>query len=175
VRRSKQAVYALAIAGVAAAACVALIFLISSRDSGKVSESRGPGALEPDRGRAHDRAAAPSPADDPPTSGPHLPRNTTRDGVALSNDQLLQALELGNVVFAYDPGTPAAPLRRVQRELSGAFDPELAAAGQMVLLEPRRGVRGVIALAWRRRLRVANAADPRLRAFAAAWLGLGAG
>jgi hypothetical protein len=175
VRRSKQAVYALAVAGVAAAACVALIFLISSRDSGKVSESRGPGALEPDRGRAHDRAAASSPADDPPTSGPHLPHNVTRGGVALTDDQLLEALELGNVVFAYDARTPPAPLRRVQRELSGPFDPELAAAGQMVLLDPRRGVHGVIALAWRRRLRVASAADPRLRAFAAAWLGLGAG
>jgi hypothetical protein len=33
----------------------------------------------------------------------------------------------------------------------------------------------VIALAWRRRLRVASATDPRLREFAAAWLGLGVG
>jgi uncharacterized protein DUF3105 len=173
VKRSRQAVYALAVAGVAAAACVALIFVLASRDSGKVDQSRGPGAQEPDRGRAHDRAAAHSPADDPPTSGPHRPRLVSHDGVALSDDQLLQALELGDVVLAYDPKTPHAALRRVQRDVSGAFDPELAAAGQMVILDPRPGVRGVIALAWRRRLRTATASDPRLRAFADAWLGQG--
>jgi Protein of unknown function (DUF3105) len=175
VRRSRQAVYALAIAGLASAACVALIFILASRDSGKVSQARGPGALEPDHGSAHGRAAAATPADAPPTSGPHLPRNVTRDGVPLSNDQLLHALELGDVVVAYDPALAAAPLRRLQRAVSGAFDPELAAAGQMVVLDPRRGVHGVIALAWRRRLRVADGTDPRLRAFAEAWLGRGAG
>ncbi|HEY7075135.1 MAG TPA: DUF3105 domain-containing protein [Solirubrobacteraceae bacterium] len=174
-RRSRQAVYALAIAGLASAACVVLIFILASRDSGKVSQARGPGALEADHGRAHDRAAAATPPDAPPTSGPHLPRNVTRDGVALTNDQLLQALELGDVVLAYDPATPAAPLRRLQRAVSGPFDPELAAAGQMVVLEPRPGVHGVIALAWRRRVRAASAADPRLRAFSEAWLGRGAG
>jgi hypothetical protein len=175
VRRSRQAVYALAIAGLASAACVALIFIIASRDSGKVSNAPGPGALEPDRGRAHDRAAASSPPDAPPTSGPHRPRLVTRDGVALTNDQLLEALELGDVVLAYDPKTPAAPLRRLQREVSGRFDPELAAAGEMVVLDPRPGVQGVIALAWRRRLRAPSPTDPQLRAFADAWLGRGAG
>jgi Protein of unknown function (DUF3105) len=173
VRRSKQAVYALAVAGVAAAACVALIFILASRDSGRVDQSRGPGALEPDRGRAHDRPAARSAADDPPTSGPHRPRLVTHDGVPLSDDQLLQALELGDVVLAYDPKTAPGALRRLQRDISGAFDPELAAAGQMVILDPRPGVHGVIALAWRRRLRVPAATDPRLRAFADAWLGQG--
>lgn len=174
-RRSRQAVYALAIAGLASAACVALIFILASRDSGNVSQTRGPGVLEPDHGRAHDRAAAATPPGQPPTSGPHLPRNVTRDGVPLSNDQLLHALELGDVVIAYDPSLPAAPLRRLQRAVSGAFDPELAGAGQMIVLEPRRGVHGVIALAWRRRLRATSAADPQLRAFAQAWLGRGAG
>jgi hypothetical protein len=173
VRRSKQAVYALAVAGVATAACVALIFILASRDSGKVDQSRGPGALEPDRGRAHDRAAARSPAGDPPTSGPHRPRLVSRDGVPLNDDQLLQALELGDVVLAYDPKTPDAALRRLQRDVSGPFDPELAAAGQMVILDPRPGVEGVVALAWRRRLRTPSATDPRLRAFAEAWLGQG--
>jgi hypothetical protein len=175
VRRSRQAAYALFIAGLASAACVALIFILASRDSGNVSNARGPGALEPDRGRAHDRAAAPSPPDAPPTSGPHLPRLVTRDGIRLSNDELLQALELGDVVVAYDPKTPAAPLRRLQRQVAGPFDPEIAAAGQMVVLDPRRGVHGAIALAWRRRVRAASTADPRLRAFAEAWLGRGAG
>jgi Protein of unknown function (DUF3105) len=175
VRRSRQAVYALAIAGLASAACVALIFILASRDSGKVSQARGPGALEADHGRAHDRAAAPSPPDSPPTSGPHRPRDVISDDVPLSNDQLLQVLELGDVVLAYDPRRPAAPLRRLQRAVSGRFDPELAGAGQMVLLDPRPGVRGVIALAWRRRLRAADGTDPRLRAFAEAWLGRGAG
>jgi hypothetical protein len=175
VRRSRQAVYALAIAGLASAACVALIFILASRDSGKVSQSRGPGVLEPDRGSAHDRAAAATPPNDPPTSGPHRDRSVLHDAIRLSNDQLLTVLELGDVVLAYDPHTPAGPLRRLQRGVSGRYDPELAGAGQMVLLDPRPGVHGVIALAWRRRLRAADGTDPRLRAFAEAWLGRGAG
>jgi hypothetical protein len=175
VRRSRQAVYALAIAGLASAACVALIFILASRDSGKVSQSRGPGVLEPDRGSAHDRAAAATPPNDPPTSGPHRDRSVLHDAIRLSNDQLLTVLELGDVVLAYDPHTPAGPLRRLQRRVSGRYDPELAGAGQMVLLDPRPGVHGVIALAWRRRLRAASPRDPQLEAFAQAWLGRGAG
>jgi hypothetical protein len=175
VRRSRQAVYALAIAGLATAACVALIFVLASRDSGNVSQARGPGTLEPDHGDAHDRKAAPSPPDSPPTSGPHRDRSVLADRIPLSNDQLLSVLELGDVVLAYDPHTPVAPLRRLQRRVSGRYDPELAGAGQLVLLDPRPGVHGVIALAWRRRLRAADGTHPRLRAFAEAWLGRGAG
>jgi hypothetical protein len=87
----------------------------------------------------------------------------------LSDDQLLEALHLGNVVFAYDGS--AAELKKIQDEVSGPFDPELAAAGQAVILDKRPGVKGTIALAWRRELRSDDPAQ--LREFADAWLGQG--
>jgi hypothetical protein len=171
VRRSKQAVYALAISGLAAAACLVLITILANRDSSGVSKSSGPGTLEPDRGSAHvngPRTPA-SPPDDPPTSGPHRPEPVTRDQEPLSDDQLLEALHLGNVVFAYD-GSSAA-LKKIQDEVAGPFDPELAAAGQAVILDRRPGVKGTIALAWRRELRSEDPAQ--MREFADAWLGQG--
>jgi hypothetical protein len=171
VRRSKQAVYALAISGLAAAACLVLITILANRDSSGVSKASGPGTLQPDRGSAHvngPRTPASAP-DDPPTSGPHRPEPVTRDGVPLSDDQLLEALHLGNVVFAYD-GSPAA-LKKIQDEVSGPFDPELAAAGQAVILDRRPGVKATVARAWRRELRSDDPA--RLREFADAWLGQG--
>jgi hypothetical protein len=174
VRRSRQAVVALAIAGLASAACVALVWILATRDSSSVQAPRGPGVLQPDHGHAHDRAAAPSPPDDPPTSGAHRPVLVTRDATALSDDALLHALELGDVVLAYDAPRPPAALRSVQRAVAGPFDSELAAAGQAVILDRRRGVHGVIALAWRRELRADDSSDPRLRDFADAWLGRGA-
>jgi hypothetical protein len=171
VRKSKQAVYALAISGLAAAACLVLITILANRDSSGVSKSAGPGTLEPDRGSAHvDGPRTPASApDDPPTSGPHRPEAVTRDEVPLSDDQLLEALHLGNVVFAYDGS--AAALKKIQDEVSGPFDPELAAAGQAVILARRPGVKGTIALAWRRELRSDDPAQ--LREFADAWLGQG--
>ena len=170
-RRSKQAVYALAISGLAAAACLVLITILANRDSSGVTKATGPGTLQPDRGSAHvDGPQTPaSPPNDPPTSGPHRPEKVTRDETPLSDDQLLEALHLGNVVFAYD-GSPAE-LRKIQDEISGPFDPELAAAGQAVILDRRPGVKGTIALAWRRELRSDDPA--RLREFADAWLGQG--
>ncbi len=170
-RRSKQAVYALAISGLAAAACLVLITILANRDSSGVTKASGPGTLEPDRGSAHvDGPRTPaSPPDDPPTSGPHRPEAVTRDQVPLSDDQLLEALHLGNVVFAYDGS--AAELKKIQDDVSGPFDPELAAAGQAVILDRRPGVKGTIALAWRRELRSSDPAQ--LRDFADAWLGQG--
>jgi uncharacterized protein DUF3105 len=171
VRKSKQAVYALAISGLAAAACLVLITILANRDSSGVTKTSGPGTLMPDRGSSHaDGPQTPaSPPDDPPTSGPHRPEPVTRDEVPLSDDQLLEALHLGNVVFAYD-GSPAE-LKKIQEDVSGPFDPELAAAGQAVILDKRPGVKGVIALAWRRELRSSDPAQ--LREFADAWLGQG--
>ena len=170
-RKSKQAVYALAIAGMAAGACLVLITILANRDSSGVTKASGPGVLQPDRGSAHvDGPRTPaSPPDEPPTSGPHRPEPVTRDQVPLSDDQLLEALHLGNVVFAYDGS--AAALKKIQDEVSGPFDPELAAAGQAVILDRRPGVKGTIALAWRRELRSDDPAQ--LREFADAWLGQG--
>ena len=62
----------------------------------------------------------------------------------------------------------------MQEEVSGPFDPELAAAGQAVILAKRPGLEGVQALAWRRRLIANGPDDPKLQEFAEAWLGQGA-
>ena len=51
----------------------------------------------------------------------------------------------------------------------------MAAAGQQVNLARREGVGPVTAAAWRRLLRVDDPSDPRLREFAEAWIGRGAG
>jgi hypothetical protein len=61
------------------------------------------------------------------------------------------------------------------RLMSGAFDPSLAAAGQAVIIAPRQGTRGVVAVAWRHLQRAPSATDPAIRDFAEAWLGRGAG
>jgi hypothetical protein len=166
-----KALYALAIAGLAAGLCLVLILILAARDSSQVDSARsGPGTLEPDRGSARGTAAPASPADRPPTSGPHRPEPVQADRTALSDDQILEALALGNVVIAYEGEAPAA----VQEQVSGAFDPELAAAGQAVILAERPGVGAPQALAWRRRLVADGPRDPRLQEFAEAWLGQGA-
>jgi Protein of unknown function (DUF3105) len=168
-----KALYALAIAGLAAGACLVLIVILANRDSSQVQGTTGPGTLEPDRGaqRVTDAPATPaSPVDEPPTSGPHRAEPVRADRNELSDDQILEALALGNVVIAYDGDPPAA----VQEEVSGPFDPELAAAGQAVILAKRPGLEGVQALAWRRRLIANGPEDPKLQEFAEAWLGQGA-
>ncbi len=173
----RRSLLALAIAGLAAAACFALISILASRDSGHIGATEGPGALEPDRGARHvDGPRTPaSPPDEPPTSGPHRAEPVERDRTALSDDELLEALHLGNVVILYDGDTPQDALEAVQRDVAGAFDPELAAAGQAVILAPRPGIGSVTALAWRHRLGASGEDDPRLREFAEAWLGQGSG
>jgi uncharacterized protein DUF3105 len=162
---------------VAAAGCVALIALLTSQDSSQVSGTSGPGVLEPDRGSARQTGPATpaSPADEPPTSGPHRAEAVTKDETELSDDQILEALQLGNVIVTYDQAKPPAALLALQKDvLGGAFDPSLAQAGQAVILARRPGA-GVQALAWRRRLVASGPDDPRLRDFADAWLGQGPG
>jgi hypothetical protein len=171
----RRGLIALLIAVVAAAACVGLISVLAARDSGGVSAGpSGPGVLEPDRGARQLGASGPetpvSPPNRPPTSGPHHPASVARDQVSLSDDQILTALAAGNVVIAYEGKPPLA----VQREVSGAFDPSLAEAGQAVILDLRPGVGNLQALAWRRRLVASGPSDPSLRDFAEAWLGRGA-
>jgi hypothetical protein len=179
VRRSRQALTALAVAGLASALCLVLIVVLASRDSSGVgSPSTAPGTLQPDRGDEHvGEDAPPTPVSapaHPPTSGPHRPQLPTRDAVDMSDDQLLEALHVGNVVIAYDGPRPPAALRSLQRDvMDGPFSPDLAAAGQAVILDHRPGAGGIIALAWRRELRTDDPADPQLREFADAWLGQG--
>jgi hypothetical protein len=177
VRRSRQALIALAVAGLAAAACVALIIVLASRDSSGVEAARGPGVLQPDHGLRKLPESAPprpsSPPDDPPTSGAYHEQAIARDQTRLTDDQLLTALATGNVVLAYGSARPPAALRRLQRQVAGKFNTFNEGAGQAVILARRPGLSGVIALAWRRVLRVADPADPRLFDFANAWLGQG--
>ena len=172
----RRGLVALVIAVVAAAACVGLISALAARDSSNVASgvASGPGALEPDRGARRLGEGAPqnpaSPPDRPPTSGPYRPTTIARDRTSLSDDQILTALAAGNVVIAYDKTPPVS----VQDDVSGAFDPSLAAAGQAVILDHRPGVGSVQALAWRRRLVASGPDDPLLREFAESWLGHGA-
>ena len=151
--------------------------LLAGRDNPGVSAApAGPGTASRDQGDAHLRSGAPRPAYDsnPPTSGAHVPEAVARDEARLTDDQLLQALSVGNVVFIYGTRTPARPLRAAAAAAAAPFTPALAASGQAVILARRPGTAGVIALAWTRTLRVSNPGDPALGAFAQAWLGRGA-
>ena len=160
----RRGLLALAIAGLAATACAVLITILSSRDRSAVGGEDAIGVLEADGCAAHSDALESDP-DRPPTSGPHRPEPVERDQTELSDDQILEALHLGNVVIAYEGDPPTA----VQDEVSGPFDPDLAAAGQAVILARRPGIGETTALAWRRR----GTGD--LRAFAEAYLGQGPG
>jgi hypothetical protein len=152
----------LAIAGL-----LGLVLLLGARDDPEVSGApTGPGELQPDRGSGHDSAA--DVTDEWPTSGPHRPDLVTRDRRRLTDDQILHALELGNVVIVSEE---PAELVDLQREVAGPFDAEIAAAGQAVILARRDGP--TAALAWRR---VLESDDPAaLQEFTEAWLGRGLG
>lgn len=111
---------------------------------------------------------------EPPTSGPHHPASIRREGDPLTDDQLLQALSRGDVVLMYGSRRPPRSLSTLVRSVAAPFSPPLAAAGQAVILAPRPGSEGVIALAWTHLLHVRSASDPELRSFTAFWLGQGA-
>jgi hypothetical protein len=146
----------LAIAGIAA-----LSLIVSSRDDSEVTGApQGPGEAQPE-------------GTDPPASGPHRKVLVTRDRAPISDDQLVTALELGNVVILYAGSHPAPALVRLQEDVAGPFDAELAAAGQAVILARRAGSGPATALAWQRILRADDPADPGLREFAEFWLGRG--
>jgi uncharacterized protein DUF3105 len=160
---------------VAAAGCVALIAVLTSQDSSQVDDVSGPGTLEPDRGAGVQRGPATpaSPADRPPTSGRHRDAQVLHDQTELTDDQILDALQSGNVIITYEQAKPPAALVALQRDVQGGpFDAFLSGAGQAVILARRPGA-GVQALAWRRRLVASGPEDPKLRDFADAWLGQG--
>jgi Protein of unknown function (DUF3105) len=159
---------------VAVAGLIALALLFNARDDPEVEGApAGPGELQPDRGSGHGAPARVT--DEWPTSGPHREVLVTRDGRRLTDDQILHALELGNVVILYDAPDPGAALVRLQREVAGPFDAEVAAAGQAVILARRDGAGPATALAWRRVYETDDSRDPGLREFAEAWLGRGLG
>jgi hypothetical protein len=132
---------------------IGVVIALQSRDEGNVGRGEGPG----------ERVAARCPA---------RAAGVTRDARPLSEDQVRQALSLGNVVLRYPGAKPPAALRELQDELTGPFDAEIAAAGQAVILA--RGGTSVEALAWGHRLRARTPDDPQLRPFTEAWLGEGA-
>jgi hypothetical protein len=146
----------LALAGIAAVG-----LFVSSRDDSKVvAAPDGPGQVQPE-------------GSDPPASGPHEDALVTRDRRPITDDQLVGAVELGNVVILYDAPKPPPALVRLQEDVAGPFDAELAAAGQAVILARREGAGPATALAYERILRADDPADPELREFAEFWLGRG--
>jgi Protein of unknown function (DUF3105) len=154
-------------------AAAGLLALYARDDPEVASAPAGPGELQPDRGSGHDSAA--NVTDEWPTSGPHEPDLVTRDRRRLTDDQILHALELGNVVILYDAPDPGSVLEGIQEEVAGPFDAELAAAGQAVILARRAGAGPNTALAWRRVYASDDPQDPGIREFTEAWLGRGLG
>ena len=140
---------------IAVAAVGGGVLLLQSRDDAGVEKAAGPGE------RVDDRC-------------PAKPAPVTRDRRKLSRDQIQTALEEGNVVILYAGRLPQE-LRQLQRDYTGgAFDAEIAAAGQAVVLA-RNGVpSGYQARAWGRRLTVEVPQDQKLREFTETWLGQGA-
>jgi hypothetical protein len=160
---------------------VGLIVLASGyfagRDQPGVSGTgSGPGLAYADLGHRVLRPGERPPAYDsnPPTSGAHAPASITRDGVPLSNDQLLEALQLGDIVIFYGTRQPPAGLQQFARSVAPPFSAALAAVGETVIIAPRAGTLGLTAAAWTHLLSVGDVSDPRLREFVGFWLGHGA-
>jgi Protein of unknown function (DUF3105) len=149
---------------IALAGIIALAFAFNARDDADLADApAGPGQAQAEGEGEF------------PASGAHERALVTRDRRELTDDQLLTALELGNVVILYEGREPAPELVRLQDDVAGPFDAEIAAAGQAVILAPRDGAGAATALAWERVLAVDDPADPELTAFAEAWLGRGLG
>ena len=165
------------VAVVAVGGVAALLLFFNSRDEAPVSAPpQGPGQAFPDQG-AQRLAPGQRPTvaynSNPPTSGPHAPVPVRASPARLSDDQILSALEIGNVVLVYGTSRPPAALSALARDTAGPFDPALAAGGQAVILAQRPGTTGVVALAWRHLLRANSATDPVLRRFIEFHLGRG--
>ncbi len=142
----------------------ALLTVVNQRDAGGLRSdpaAQGPGTPESTPGN-------------PPTSGPVGSANLIRETV-VGDAELVHALALGDVGLVYGTPQPPPQLVRLRNAETGAFDPELAAAGQLAFLVRRKGVEGIQALAWKRRYQATGPADPQLRAFVQAWVGKGRG
>jgi hypothetical protein len=161
---------------------IAIIALLSGGlagtqdDPGVTGGQPGPGIAYRDQGDLHLRPGQRRPHydSDPPTSGSHKPVNVTRNRSTITDDQLLQALQVGDVVLMYGTRKPPPGLAAVAARSAPPFTPALAATGGAVILARRPGTRGIIALAWTHMQPVATAADPRLPQFINYWLGRGA-
>jgi hypothetical protein len=160
---------------------IGLIALLSgffaNRDQAEISgDAAAIGQQFNDLGHAHLAPGELRPPynSNPPTSGAHVPQPILRNEASINNDQLLEALEVGDVVFMYGGRMPPPGLAALATSIAGRFTPALAAAGQAVILGRRAGTTGVLGLAWTHMLRVSSAGDPPLSQFAQYWLGRGA-
>lgn len=163
---------------IAVAGAVGLIAFFAARDASEVSPPRaaGPGTAYPDQGARHLKPGERPGVrynSDPPTSGPHVPAAVRQSESQISDDQLLHAIEQGNVLLLYGSAAPPPGLRELADQLGGAFDPALVEGGQAVILARRPGMRGVVAVAWRHLERAPSARSPQLRRFVDFWLGRG--
>jgi hypothetical protein len=169
---------AIAVASLALAIVVIALLsgYFSGNDQASVSGGRQLGQQFADQGNALLIPGTRHPAYDsnPPTSGPHWPVPVVADGVALTDDQLLEALATGDVVFVYGSARPPAGLRAIASRLAGPFTPVLAQSGNAVILTRRPRTIGIIALAWTRMLRLSHVEPTLLSEFAQEWLGRGA-
>jgi hypothetical protein len=152
--------------------------LLAGRDSPGVSgAASGPGVAFPDQGNGQLKPGQTRPNYDsePPTSGAHIPAAIGGNGGQITDDQLLQALSVGDVVLMYGTGKPPSGLAALADAVApAAFSPALAATGQAVVLAYRPGTTGVFGLAWAHMVHVRSPTDPTLRSFAQYWLGRGA-
>jgi Protein of unknown function (DUF3105) len=149
----------------------------AGRDQAGVSGSGTvPGATYSDLGDAQLAPGQAHPAynSDPPTSGAHVPQTVSANGLELNDDQLLSALQLGNVVLFYGTPSPPAGLQSLANAVAGPFSASLAASGDAVILARRPGTAGVLGAAWTHLIQVRTVDDPLLRDFAEYWLGRGA-
>jgi hypothetical protein len=137
------------------ATVVGAVLLLQSRDDAEVGgEAAGPGEQIAD-------------------SCPSRTERIARDRRRLSDAQLRTALSQGNVVIRYAV-RPTPELRRLQRDVAGPFDAEIAAAGQAVILDAGGEPTELEARAWGRRMTVGPGEAAQLQDFTEAWLGKGA-
>ncbi len=168
------AIAALAVAFVA----IALLsgFFTSQDQPGFTGADTGPGIAFRDLGHAHLQPGQPHPLYNsrPPTSGAHVPDIPTANGAQLTNDQLLEVLELGDIVIMYGSPTPPPGLQTLARQVAPPFNPALVATGEQLIFAYRPGTNGLIGLAWAHMIRTTSPTDPMLKVFAQYWLGRGA-
>jgi hypothetical protein len=167
-------VAALAVAFVA----IALLsgFFTSQDQPGFAGADTRPGTAFRDLGHAHLQPGQPHPVynSHPPTSGAHVPDIPTENNAELTNDQLLEVLELGDVVIMYgSPGLPPG-LKQLAKQVAPPFNAALVATGNQLIFARRPGTTGLVGLAWAHMIRTPSAADPMLEVFAQYWLGRGA-
>ena len=121
----------------------------SGHDIAPVAGDTAVGYRFPDQG---DRLLAPGalrpPYDsEPPTSGPHVAVEVRHDEAELSDNQILEALSAGDVLFVYGTGAHPRASRRSPRGSRGRFTPSLASSGLAVVLAAGPGPTG----SWRSR------------------------